>query len=110
MQQNRLYDRIYAVVKRIPKGRVATYGQVASLAGIPGNARLVGYALNTLPEETDIPWQRVINAKGKISMRSTPGAENYQRHLMENEGVQFSETGTISFNKFLWKPEKSNNF
>jgi len=59
------YDRIYAVIKRIPRGRVATYGQIARLAGLGGQARQVGYALSALPEGNDVPWQRVINAKGR---------------------------------------------
>ncbi len=63
------YQRIYAVVRRVPKGQVATYGQVAALAGLPGNARLVGYAMHALPSHTKVPWHRVINAKGEVSVR-----------------------------------------
>ena len=84
-----LYQRIYSVVWRIPKGRVATYGQVARLAGIPGHARQVGYALNALPDGTRVPWQRVINAQGRVSLRGSPGWEGYQQHLLEAEGVLF---------------------
>ena len=107
MKQNGLYNRIYAVVKQIPKGSVATYGQVASLAGIKGHARVVGYALNVLPAGTDIPWQRVVNAKRKVSERAIPGSENHQRHLLEAEEVKFDKNGRISFEKFLWKQEGS---
>src|SRR5262245_154669 len=74
--------RIYAVVRRIPKGRVATYGQVAALAGYPGHARQVGYALSALPSGTALPWHRVINARGEISLRHWPGAEVTQRMLL----------------------------
>ena len=68
------YARIYAVIRRIPRGRVATYGQVAELAGLPGHARQVGYALHALPAATAVPWHRVINAAGGVSLRSSPGA------------------------------------
>ena len=67
------YARIYEVVRRIPEGRVATYGQVAALADLPGHARQVGYALHALPEGGNVPWHRVINARGAISLRSDPG-------------------------------------
>ena len=62
------YSRIYAVVRRIPRGRVATYGQVAELAGLPGHARQVGYALHALPRGTTVPWHRVLNARGALSL------------------------------------------
>ncbi len=63
------YPRIYSVVRRIPNGRVATYGQIARLAGLPGGARQVGYALHALDEDSDVPWQRVVNARGRVSSR-----------------------------------------
>lgn len=100
------YHRIYAVVARIPYGKVATYGQVAVLAGLPGHARQVGYALYATPEDLDIPWQRVINAKGEVSLRADPGfEEGYQRHLLEEEGVVFDARGRVSLKRFLWEPE-----
>jgi methylated-DNA-protein-cysteine methyltransferase-like protein len=100
------YLRIYAVVKRIPNGRVATYGQVAALAGIRGHARLVGYALHSLPEGHSVPWHRVINAKGRISLRSGEGDwGDYQRHLLKQEGVRFDDTGRIALAVYQWKPE-----
>ena len=105
MKRNGIHARIYAVVKRIPKGRVATYGQVASLAGISGHARLVGYALSVLPQGSHVPWHRVINAKGRISMRSEPGWEDHQRLLLEAEGVLFDVDGKVSLTRFRWKPE-----
>ena len=85
MKADPSYERIYAVVRRIPRGRVATYGQVAAVTGLPGRARQVGYALHALPHGSDVPWQRVINAKGEVSPRSEPGYENYQRHLLEED-------------------------
>ena len=98
------YDRIYAVVRRIPRGTVATYGQVAILAGLGGNARQVGYALNAMPDDPTIPWHRVINAKGEISRRSEPDADNEQQRLLEAEGVIFDDCGRISLKQFQWKP------
>ena len=98
------YSRIYSVVEAIPPGLVATYGQVAALAGYPGQARQVGYALHSLPSESGLPWQRVINAKGEVSLRSEGGWENYQRHLLEEEGVVFNDKGRIDLSSFRWEP------
>ena len=99
------YPRIYAVVRRIPEGRVATYGQVAALAGLPGLARQVGYALHGLPDGSDVPWQRVINARGEVSRRSGGGwEEGYQRHLLEEEGVAFDDRGRVDLARFGWEP------
>lgn len=97
------YQRIYAVVRRIPRGQVATYGQVARLARLPGHARQVGYALHALPRGTRVPWQRVVNAQGKVSRRRVPGAELTQRMLLLQEGVRFGAGGRISLPLFGWK-------
>ena len=103
------YQLIYAVVRRIPKGRVATYGQVAKLAGLPRQARLVGYALNNLPANSRVPWQRVINAQGKVSLRSTSTDgdseyNNQQQGLLEHEGVRFNQRGVIDLEVYRWRP------
>jgi methylated-DNA-protein-cysteine methyltransferase related protein len=98
------YRRIYAVVRRIPPGRITSYGQVARLAGLPGRARQVGYAMYALPQGTDVPWHRVVNAAGAISRRRVPGAELSQRILLEREGVRFGSGGRISLEKFGWRP------
>ena len=82
-----------------------TYGQIAALAGLSGRARQVGYALHALPDGSDVPWQRVINAKGEVSPRSHPGWENYQRHLLEEEGVEFDGRGRIDLDHFRWDPD-----
>ena len=95
------YRRIYAVVRRIPAGRVATYGQVAALAGLPGHARQVGYALHAVDDDT-VPWQRVINAQGRVSPRSEPGWEGFQRHLLESEGVRFNDRGAVDLKRYRW--------
>ena len=97
------YDRIYAVVRKIPRGRVATYGQVATAAGLRGHARQVGYALNALRSARSIPWHRVINAKGEISARSIPGSEKVQRTRLEREDVVFDDRGRVSLQRFRWK-------
>lgn len=98
------YQRIYQVVKQIPKGRVATYGQVASLAGLGRHARQVGYALHALPGSTAVPWHRVVNAGGRISLRAAQGAELVQQILLEREGVHLDARGRVSLAKVQWKP------
>lgn len=98
------YQQIYSVIRRIPKGRVATYGQIAALAGLAGHARQVGYALNVLPDGHDVPWHRVINAQGKISKRSSSDYDELQRILLEAEGVVFDPEGRVPLDRFRWDP------
>jgi methylated-DNA-protein-cysteine methyltransferase related protein len=98
------YQRIYRVVRRIPKGRVATYGQVASLAGLAGHARQVGYALHALPHGTIVPWHRVVNAAGRISTRATQGGELVQRILLEREGIRLDARGRVPLDRLRWHP------
>ncbi len=95
---------IVHVVRQIPKGRVATYGEVAREAGFPGNARLVGYALHALPEGSRVPWQRVINARGEISFPR--GSRSYRRQygILRKEGIRFVR-GRIDLNEFGWFAE-----
>jgi methylated-DNA-protein-cysteine methyltransferase-like protein len=98
------YERIYAVVRRIPKGRVATYGRVAELAGLPGHARQVGYALAAMSESSTVPWHRVINAQGAVSARGPhSGGAVTQRVRLEQEGVEFDARGRVSLAEFGWK-------
>ena len=98
------YERIWSVVRRIPAGRVATYGQVARTAGLGRAARLVGYALHALPERGHrVPWQRVINSQGRISQRRFPGADTVQRRLLEREGVRFDGRERIDLARFGWR-------
>jgi methylated-DNA-protein-cysteine methyltransferase-like protein len=106
MQGRGAYARIYEIVRRIPRGRVATYGQVAGLAGLPGHARQVGYALHALVDD-DVPWHRVINAQGKVSQRSDPGCDGYQRELLEEEGVEFNARGQVPLERYRWEPRPS---
>jgi methylated-DNA-protein-cysteine methyltransferase-like protein len=97
------YQRIYAVVRRIPRGRVATYGQIAELAGLPGHARQVGYALHALPSGTAVPWHRVLTARGEVSLRTAPGPELTQRMLLEREGVRFNARGRVDLRTVGWR-------
>ncbi len=99
------YQRIYKTVRRIPRGRVATYGQIAQLASLPGHARQVGYALHALKPGMRVPWHRVINAQGRISLRAFPGADVRQRQLLEAEGVAFNAGGRVRLAEFRWKPQ-----
>ena len=101
-----LYERIYAVVRKIPKGRVATYGQVAALAGFPKHARSVGYALAALRSDRGpaVPWQRVINAQGRVSLRADPGFEGLQEEMLRQEGVEIALDGKIDLKRFRWRP------
>jgi methylated-DNA-protein-cysteine methyltransferase-like protein len=100
------YDRIYAVVRKIPRGRVTTYGTVARLAGLGGQARLVGYALSALRDGTGVPWHRVINAQGRLSLdraASSAGVTQFMR--LAREGVRADAAGRISLAKFGWRVE-----
>ena len=96
------YDRIYAVVRRIPRGKVCSYGRVAELAGLGRAARQVGYAMAALPDHTTVPWHRVINAQGRISLRRAGSGELEQRFLLEAEGVGFDSAGRVSLERFGW--------
>ena len=93
---------VYAAVRRIPRGRVVTYGEIAMLVGLDGLARQVGYALNALPARSTVPWHRVVNARGQISPRSIFGAEIEQRIRLEREGVRFNAAGRVSLSDFGW--------
>lgn len=99
------YERIYAAVRRIPRGRVTSYGEVARLAGIPRHARQVGYALHHLSGDTDIPWHRVINSAGEIAKRAIPDDGRWQRDLLEEEGVEFDVRGRV-LRRFWWKSRR----
>jgi methylated-DNA-protein-cysteine methyltransferase-like protein len=96
-----LYARIYAVVRQIPPGKVATYGQIAGIVG-GCTARMVGYALAATPEGSGVPWQRVINAKGKISPHGAGFGTWMQEQLLREEGVEFDIQGRIDFDIYGW--------
>ncbi len=96
------FAEVARVVRRVPRGRVVTYGQVARMAGRPGAARMVGWALHSLPEGSRVPWHRVINARGAISSRRVPLAEEIQRQLLLREGIGFSDKGRIDLERYRW--------
>jgi methylated-DNA-protein-cysteine methyltransferase-like protein len=103
LKEASLYDRIYAVAGQIPAGRVATYGQIASIVGRGCTARQVGYAMAALrADDVSVPWQRVINSQGRISPRPGQGPI-VQRQLLEAEGVEFDDQVSVDFNRFGWE-------
>lgn len=95
------FTRIYEVVKRIPRGRVCTYGQIALLVGNPRLSRVVGYALHVNPEPGVIPCHRVVNRNGEVSRAFAFGGENMQIQLLEDEGVEFV-AGKVPLDKYMW--------
>lgn len=104
-----LYARIWSVVARIPRGRVATYGQIVALAGRAGQPRLAGYALRSAPGDLGLPWHRVINARGTISGRAGSigtGEECLQRAMLEREGVRFDAAGRCDLARYQWCPSR----
>jgi methylated-DNA-protein-cysteine methyltransferase related protein len=99
------YEAIYAVVRRIPRGRVASYGQVAAVAGLSNAARQVGYALHALPTGSAVPWHRVLNARGSVSLPGHHGLT--QRLLLVREGVRFDARSRVDLARFGWRPRPS---
>ncbi len=96
------FEKIYEQVKKIPKGRVATYGQIAMLAGNPRWARVVGYALHSNPDPEAIPCYRVVNRMGELSSAFAFGGVNKQALLLRNDGIEVSEDNTVDLEKYLW--------
>jgi methylated-DNA-protein-cysteine methyltransferase-like protein len=97
-----IYERIYDVVRRIPKGQVATYGQIASFFN-RCTPRMVGYAMAAVPFDSDVPWHRVINSRGRISVRKSGDGELRQRAMLDAEGIVFDPDGRIDFTRFGWR-------
>ncbi len=99
------FEQVYRVVMRIPRGRVATYGQIAALLGHPRAARTVGWALNGMSDRQAevVPWQRVINAQGRISISRADLSAALQRRLLEEEGVRFDETEHVDLRRYGWR-------
>ncbi len=100
-----LHERIWGAVRRIPAGRVATYGQIARLLGLGRSARLVGYALHSLPPGMPVPWHRVINARGSISFPPGSPLFSRQRELLAREGIPLAQ-GRVDLSRFGWKPRQ----
>ena len=89
MKEYSLYEHFYDLIRQIPKGKISTYGDIAKMADCR-SARAVGFALNQLPENTDVPWQRVINSQGKVSPRTNSEGHLVQKILLEEEGIEFN--------------------
>ncbi len=97
-----MYARIYSIVRMIPIGKVATYGQISRIAG-RCSARNVGYAMSSVPFGSDVPWHRVINSRGMVSIRSGGDVCTAQRQMLESEGIRFDEKGRINLDIFGWE-------
>lgn len=96
-------EKVVKIIKSIPSGKVSTYGRVAALAGKPGSARQVSRLLHSMSARHQLPWHRVINAQGTISLKPSNGYE-LQKALLESEGVEFSLKGEIDLDTYLWRP------
>ncbi len=104
--QSHFYEQIYELVRTIPPGKVATYGQIAELLGKPRHARQIGYALYRVAPDSDIPWQRVVNAQGMISHSpQRQGSDDLQRILLEQEGITFNSQDKLDLRRYRWHPE-----
>ena len=103
------HQRVYALVKKIPKGRVTSYGFVATLLGNPRAARQVGWALFNMTEDREIPWWRVINSKGYISIRNPNAPKELQKFLLEKEGIKVSDKFMVDLKKYIWRPHEKSN-
>lgn len=96
-----IYQDIYEIVRRIPAGKVSTYGRIAKM--LPNcTPRMVGYAMAALPADTDVPWQRIVNVQGEISLRSYGDHDVLQQQLLISEGIQFDHKDRIDLEKYLW--------
>ncbi len=102
MTHSNIYEKIYEVVANIPEGRVASYGQVAWMAGHPGAHRVVGYAMSRVPGGLNLPCHRVVNKAGEMAPFHVFGGEGFQRSLLEQEGVTFLKNGRIDMKKCQW--------
>ena len=98
------FEDVYNIIKQIPPGKVATYGQVAKLLGQPRKAKIVGWALHCNPYQGVVPCHRVVNRFGELSGGFAFGGLEEQKKLLENEGIKFEKSGIIDLQKYLWKP------
>ena len=96
------FERVYRLVRQVPPGKVISYGAIAHMLGHPHAARTVGWALHGLPEGSDVPWHRVINSQGAISISGRGHGADLQRALLEAEGVEFDKNGAVDLERFGW--------
>jgi len=104
------YEAVYALVRHIPRGRVMTYGQIAAILGAPRAARAVGYAMRASGRKDDVPWQRVINGKGRISAKTEVERPIVQKMLLEAEGVAFDAEERVDLAAYRWEPDHPERF
>jgi methylated-DNA-protein-cysteine methyltransferase-like protein len=106
LPRDQMFALIWEAVRRVPRGSVATYGQIASMVGYPRHSRLVGRALGALPEHSDVPWQRIVNASGDVSTRTAGDSHELQRLLLEAEGIAFTANGRIDLERYRWDDDR----
>jgi len=104
ISKNNLFERLLIIIKQIPKGKVATYGQIATIAGIQ-NPRLVGFALASQKSDKEVPWFRVINSKGEISFPEESDGFKIQYSLLKNDGIIFDAKNRVNLDKYRWSEE-----
>ena len=107
MTEPKFFAKVYDIVSRIPEGQVATYGQIAIMAGNPHASRIVGYAMSSAPSERNLPCHRVVNREGSMAPHHAFGGQDIQRFMLEGEGITFKPNGCIDMDKHLWRPHKS---
>ncbi|HWT74850.1 MAG TPA: MGMT family protein [Mobilitalea sp.] len=103
INNKKFFEKVYDIVANIPEGQVATYGQIAQMAGSQYAARIVGYAMNRAPEERNLPCHRVVNKEGHMAPGNVFGGQDVQRSVLEKEGITFLENGCINMEKHLWR-------
>jgi methylated-DNA-protein-cysteine methyltransferase-like protein len=96
------FEQVYRVVRQVPAGKVTSYGAIARMLGHARAARTVGWALHSLPQGSDVPWQRVINSQGRISTDCREHGADLQRALLEAEGIEFDDEGSVDWERFGW--------
>ena len=103
MDNTKFFKRVYDIVSQIPEGQVATYGQIALIAGNPNASRIVGYAMSRAPSNQGLPCHRVVNREGRMAPDHVFGGQKLQRSILEKEGITFMANGCIDMKKHLWK-------
>lgn len=104
MAKSGFFEHVWDIVKQVPRGKIVSYGQIAALLGSPRAARTVGWALHSMPDNMEIPWHRVINSQGRISIGDCGHSSDIQQLLLEQEGVVFDDRGTVDMKIFQWRP------
>jgi methylated-DNA-protein-cysteine methyltransferase-like protein len=103
MNNTKFFKKVYDIVSRIPEGQVATYGQIALIAGNPYASRIVGYAMSMVPSDRNLPCHRVVNREGRMAPDNVFGGQELQRSMLEKEGITFMANGCIDMKKHIWR-------